>query len=126
MSAALPIISPSKLPGHAAAVADAGRRGALRYLGEIDAYPAAEAHVVQMREATSGILAPDAAITHFKSLSSLGRAEHAVQCLIRTTQHAPWPTSPGVRQNGNRRDLAAVQVAGAMLRQIKYRPRRVL
>ncbi len=46
-----------------------------------------EGHAVQMRQATRGMLAADAMITQFESLSPASRVEDAVQCLIRTTQH---------------------------------------
>lgn len=46
-----------------------------------------EAHAVQIREASRGILVRDAMITRFESLSPNGRVEDAVECLIRTTQH---------------------------------------
>jgi Zn-dependent protease/CBS domain-containing protein len=48
---------------------------------------AAEAHSVQLRQAARGIIAGDAAITRFESLTPLSTVEDAVQCLIRTTQH---------------------------------------
>jgi Zn-dependent protease/CBS domain-containing protein len=47
----------------------------------------AEAHSVQMRQVARGILAADAAITRFESLSPLSRLSDAVQALVRTTQH---------------------------------------
>lgn len=47
---------------------------------------AAEAHSVQMRQVARGILAADAAITPFESLSPLRRLADAVQALVRTTQ----------------------------------------
>ena len=46
-----------------------------------------EGHAVQMRQATRGMLASDAMVTQFESLSPASRVEDAVQCLIRTTQH---------------------------------------
>lgn len=48
---------------------------------------AAEAHSVQLRQAARGMIAGDAAITHFERLTPLSTVEDAVQCLIRTTQH---------------------------------------
>lgn len=48
---------------------------------------AAEAHSVQMRQVSRGILAADAAITRFEALSPASRLADAVQALIRTTQH---------------------------------------
>ncbi len=47
----------------------------------------AEAHSVQLRQVARGILATDAAITRFESLSPLSRLSDAVQALVRTTQH---------------------------------------
>lgn len=46
-----------------------------------------EGHAVQMRQVTRGMLAADAMVTRFESLSPASRVEDAVQCLIRTTQH---------------------------------------
>jgi Zn-dependent protease/CBS domain-containing protein len=48
---------------------------------------AAEAHSVQLRQVARGMIAGDAAITHFESLTPLSTVEDAVQSLIRTTQH---------------------------------------
>ncbi len=48
---------------------------------------AGEAHAVQMREASRGMLAADAMITRFESLRPGSTVEDAVQCLIHTTQH---------------------------------------
>ncbi len=48
---------------------------------------AAESHSVQLRQAASGMLAGDAMITRFESLSPTSSVADAVQCLIRTTQH---------------------------------------
>lgn len=45
-----------------------------------------EANDVQMRQASRGMLAADAMVTRFESLSPLSRVEDAVQCLIRTSQ----------------------------------------
>ncbi len=47
----------------------------------------AEAHSVQMRQVSRGILAEDAAVTRFESLSPTSRLADAVEALIRTTQH---------------------------------------
>lgn len=46
-----------------------------------------EAHAVQMREVSRGMLVRDAMITQFESLSPNSRVHEAVECLIRTTQH---------------------------------------
>jgi len=48
---------------------------------------AAESHGVQLRQAANGMLAGDAMITRFESLSPSSSVADAVQCLIRTTQH---------------------------------------
>ena len=48
---------------------------------------ASEAHAIQMREASRGVLAQDAMITRFESLNMGSRVEDAVEALIRTTQH---------------------------------------
>lgn len=48
---------------------------------------AGEAHAVQMRQASRGMLASDAMITRFESLRPASTVEDAVQCLIHTTQH---------------------------------------
>lgn len=48
---------------------------------------AGEAHAVQMRQASRGMLASDAMITRFESLRPGSTVEDAVQCLIHTTQH---------------------------------------
>jgi len=48
---------------------------------------ASEAHAVQMRQVSQGMLVSDAMVTRFESLSPLSRIEDAVQCLIHTTQH---------------------------------------
>ena len=46
-----------------------------------------EAHAIQMREASRGMLAEDAMITRFEGLNMASRVDDAVECLIRTTQH---------------------------------------
>ena len=46
-----------------------------------------EAHAVQMREITHGVVVSDAMVTRFETLPPSGVLEDAVQCLIRTTQH---------------------------------------
>ncbi|UEM03878.1 site-2 protease family protein [Skermanella rosea] len=46
-----------------------------------------EAHAVQIREVSRGVMAGDAMITQFESLSPASVVEDAVQCLIHTTQH---------------------------------------
>ncbi|UEM21229.1 site-2 protease family protein [Skermanella mucosa] len=46
-----------------------------------------EAHAVQIREVSRGVMAGDAMITRFESLSPGSVVEDAVQCLIHTTQH---------------------------------------
>jgi stage IV sporulation protein FB len=46
-----------------------------------------EAHAVQLREVSRGMIAGDAMITRFESLSPSSVVEDAVQALIRTTQH---------------------------------------
>ena len=56
--------------------------GLFVYLGA-----AAEAHAVQMRQVARGMLAADAMITDFESLSPTSSINDAVQALIRTTQH---------------------------------------
>lgn len=48
---------------------------------------ASEAHAVQMRQASRGMLVSDAMITRFASLQPNSLVEDAVQCLIQTTQH---------------------------------------
>jgi stage IV sporulation protein FB len=48
---------------------------------------ASEAHAVQMREITRGVIISDAMVTQFERLSPSSVLEDAVQCLIRTTQH---------------------------------------
>lgn len=48
---------------------------------------AAESHSVQLRQAANGMLASDAMITQFESLSPSSSVADAVQALIRTTQH---------------------------------------
>jgi CBS domain-containing protein len=48
---------------------------------------ASEAHAVQMRQVSRGMLTSDAMITRFESLHPNSRVEDAVQCLIHTTQH---------------------------------------
>jgi len=61
---------------------------------------ASEAYAVQMREATRNILAADAAVTHFESLSPLSDIEQAVQALIHTTQTAFPVVDGGGRLRG--------------------------
>jgi stage IV sporulation protein FB len=73
-----------------------------------------EGHAVQMRQATRGMLAPDAMITQFESLSPASRVEHAVQCLIRTTQHE-FPVVDG----GGR--LRGVLTRDGMIRALRER-----
>jgi CBS domain-containing protein len=46
-----------------------------------------EAHAVQLREVSRGMIAGDAMITRFESLSPSSVVEDAVQALISTTQH---------------------------------------
>lgn len=48
---------------------------------------ASEAHAVQMREVSRGVIVSDAMVTRFETLSPGSVLEDAVQCLIRTTQH---------------------------------------
>ncbi|WP_134495725.1 site-2 protease family protein [Microvirga pakistanensis] len=48
---------------------------------------ASEAHAVQMRQVSRGLLVSDAMITRFETLTPSSRVEDAVQCLIKTTQH---------------------------------------
>jgi len=48
---------------------------------------ASEAHAVQMRQVSRGMLVSDAMITRFESLTPSSRVDEAVQCLIHTTQH---------------------------------------
>jgi stage IV sporulation protein FB len=48
---------------------------------------ASEAHAVQMRQVSRGVLVSDAMITQFETLTPSSRVEDAVQCLIKTTQH---------------------------------------
>ncbi|KAA5611932.1 site-2 protease family protein [Rhodovastum atsumiense] len=73
---------------------------------------ASEAHAVQIREASRGIIAADAAVTQFESLSPMSRVEDAVQCLIRTTQHE-FPVVDG----GGR--LRGVLTRDAMIRALR-------
>jgi Zn-dependent protease/CBS domain-containing protein len=70
---------------------------------------AAEAHSVQMRQVARGMLAMDAAVTRFESLSPLSRVADAVQALIHTTQHE-FPVVDGAGQ------LRGVLVRDAMIR----------
>ena len=48
---------------------------------------AGEAHAVQMRQVSRGMLVSDAMVTRFESLRPDSLVEDAVQCLIKTTQH---------------------------------------
>jgi Zn-dependent protease/CBS domain-containing protein len=48
---------------------------------------ASEAHAVQMRQVSRGLLVSDAMITRFEILTPSSRVEDAVQYLIQTTQH---------------------------------------
>jgi stage IV sporulation protein FB len=48
---------------------------------------AGEAHAVQMRQVSRGMLVSDGMVTRFESLRPDSRVEDAVQCLIKTTQH---------------------------------------
>jgi stage IV sporulation protein FB len=48
---------------------------------------ASEAHAVQMRQVSRGMLVSDGMITEFESLGPDSQVDDAVQCLIRTTQH---------------------------------------
>ncbi|MGY2050481.1 site-2 protease family protein [Methylobacterium sp. JK268] len=48
---------------------------------------ASEAHAVQMRQVSRGLMAGDAMITRYESLGPASRVEDAVQELIATTQH---------------------------------------
>lgn len=48
---------------------------------------ASEAHAVQMRQVSRGMMAADAMITRFETLKPGARVDDAVQCLIQTTQH---------------------------------------
>lgn len=48
---------------------------------------ASEAHAVQMRQVSRGMLAQDAMVSRFESLRPDSRVEDAVRCLIATTQH---------------------------------------
>ena len=73
-----------------------------------------EGHAVQMRQATRGMLAADAMITRFESLSPASRVEDAVQCLIRTTQHE-FPVVDG----GGR--LRGVLTRDGMIRALRER-----
>jgi stage IV sporulation protein FB len=56
---------------------------------------ASEAHAVQMRQVSRGMLVSDAMITQFETLTPSSRVEDAVQCLIKTTQHE-FPVVDGV------------------------------
>jgi stage IV sporulation protein FB len=58
---------------------------------------AGEAHAVQMRQVSRGMLASDAMITRFESLRPGSTVEDAVQCLIHTTQH-DFPVVDGAGQ----------------------------
>ncbi|HYD99593.1 MAG TPA: site-2 protease family protein [Alphaproteobacteria bacterium] len=55
---------------------------------------ASEAQAVQMREATRGVWAADAMVTHFQTLSPSSTIDDAVECLLRTTQHE-FPVTDG-------------------------------
>ena len=58
---------------------------------------ASEAHAVQMRQVSRGLLAADAMITRFESLRPGSQVEDAVRCLIATTQHE-FPVVDGTGQ----------------------------
>jgi len=56
---------------------------------------AAEASAAQMRDASRGMIASDAAVTRFEGLSPTSTVEDAVECLLRTSQH-DFPVVDGV------------------------------
>ncbi len=58
---------------------------------------ASEAHAVQMRQVSRGMLVSDAMITRFETLTPSSRVDDAVQCLIKTTQHE-FPVVDGAGQ----------------------------
>lgn len=60
----------------------------------------AESHAAQMRQVSQGVMASDAMITKFESLSPASTVEDAVQCLIRTTQHEFPVVDGGGRMKG--------------------------
>jgi stage IV sporulation protein FB len=76
----------------------------------------AEAHAVQMRQVARGMLAADAMITGFETLSPTSRINDAVQALIRTTQHE-FPVVDG----GGR--LRGVLTRDAMIRALQQQGR---
>lgn len=75
---------------------------------------ASEAQAVQMREASRGVAASDAAVTRFEALSPGSRVEDAVECLIRTTQHE-FPVVDGAGR------LRGVLTRDDMIRALKER-----
>jgi stage IV sporulation protein FB len=76
----------------------------------------AEAHAVQMRQVARGMLAADAMITGFETLSPTSSIDQAVQALIRTTQHE-FPVVDG----GGR--LRGVLTRDAMIRALQQQGR---
>jgi Zn-dependent protease/CBS domain-containing protein len=78
----------------------------------------AEAHSVQMRQVARGMLAADAAITRFESLSPDSSVGDAVQALIRTTQHE-FPVVDGAGR------LRGVLTRDAMIRAMTERGQEV-
>lgn len=75
---------------------------------------ASEAHAVQMRQVSRGMLVSDGMITEFESLNPNSQVEDAVQCLIRTTQH-DFPIVDGMGQ------LRGVLTRDAMIRALRER-----
>jgi Zn-dependent protease/CBS domain-containing protein len=59
-----------------------------------------EGHDIQIRQVARGMLAADAMITRFESLSPVSTIEDAAQCLIRTTQHEFPVVDDGGRLRG--------------------------
>jgi Zn-dependent protease/CBS domain-containing protein len=75
---------------------------------------ASEAHAVQMRQVSRGLLAADAMITRFESLGPGSVVEDAVRCLIATTQHE-FPVVDGAGQ------LRGVLTRDDMIRALRER-----
>jgi stage IV sporulation protein FB len=75
---------------------------------------ASEAHAVQMRQVSRGVLVSDAMITRFETLTPSSRVEDAVQCLIKTTQHE-FPVVDGAG------DLRGVLTRDDMIRALRER-----
>lgn len=73
-----------------------------------------EAHAVQLREVSRGMMVGDAMMTRFESLSPRSTVEDAAQCLIRTTQHE-FPVVDGAGR------LRGVLTRDGMIRALRER-----